>query len=147
MQKTITIQETKGEFYFFNFISNVKFVFCFCFIVCCRSSQFSSDFPEELIGIIRPDEFQNSINNINRARQKTLCEIILSCALSLSLLLGFFNIYCWIFNNMASKYYNMDCITIRWNRNDYSSYYSNLYMFYMSLENRFTCCSPDDIGN
>jgi len=88
MQKTITIQEKRCEFYFFNFISNVKFVFCFCFIVCCRSSQFSSDFPEELIGIIRPDEFQNSINNINRARQRTLCEIIFSCTLILSLTLA-----------------------------------------------------------
>ncbi len=52
----------------------------------CRISQFNSDFPRELIEIIDPYEFKQSIANINRARRSTSCEILLSLISILGLL-------------------------------------------------------------
>ncbi|CAF0952199.1 unnamed protein product [Adineta ricciae] len=47
-------------------------------IRCCRSTQFNSDFPPALAGIIRPNEFFQSINNINYARKRTFIEKIIT---------------------------------------------------------------------
>ncbi len=52
----------------------------------CRTSQFVSDFPPELSGIIYPYEFEQSLANINRARRSTPCEILLTL-ISISCLL------------------------------------------------------------
>jgi hypothetical protein len=54
----------------------------------CRNPQFNSDFPKQLSGIIDPDEFQQSIDNINRACRPTLCENLLVLCLFLCSLVG-----------------------------------------------------------
>jgi hypothetical protein len=62
--------------------------FCVCCIDFFRSPQFSLDFPKKLDGIIDPDEFQQSIKNINHACQPTLYEKILICSLFLCSSIG-----------------------------------------------------------
>jgi hypothetical protein len=59
-----------------------------CYIGFGRSPQFSLDFPKTLSGIIHPDEFQQSITNINRACGTTLREKILVFSLLLCSLIG-----------------------------------------------------------
>lgn len=60
--------------------------FCPDYTDFCRISQFISDFPRELIGIIDPYEFEQSISNINRARRSTPCEILFNLISILCLL-------------------------------------------------------------
>ncbi|CAF1429629.1 unnamed protein product [Adineta steineri] len=55
---------------------------------CCRSTQFNSDFPPQLTGIIDPNEFFQSIDNINQARKWTLCEKIARFVTTFSVLIG-----------------------------------------------------------
>jgi hypothetical protein len=54
-----------------------------------RSLQFSSEFPQQLNGIVTSEEFYQSIANINQAYRKTFCELLLLCIGPLCLLAGF----------------------------------------------------------
>ena len=58
------------------------------FIGWCKFREFNSDFPEELAGIMHPDEFQQSIANINDARYMTLNEKMVFFALFSCLVIG-----------------------------------------------------------
>jgi arginine exporter protein ArgO len=57
-------------------------------IDCCNDRQFNSDYPYELTGAINPDEFQQSINNINDARRKTPYEKIVLVGVLLCHIIG-----------------------------------------------------------
>jgi hypothetical protein len=59
-----------------------------CYVGFCRSPKFSLDFPKKLSGIINPDEFQQSVTNINRACKTTIWEKILLFSLFLCSLIG-----------------------------------------------------------
>jgi hypothetical protein len=87
-RKTIRIEERKGEFCFSISLKIEHIYVCLCYIGRGSRGQFHFDFPNELIGIIRPDEFQQSIDNMNRARRLTLSEKILSFSLCLCIVVG-----------------------------------------------------------
>jgi len=72
----------------FTFTISSTIYFYVYYIGFFRNPQFNSDFPEQLSGIIHPDEFQQSIGNINRACRPTLCEKILILFLFLCSLVG-----------------------------------------------------------
>ncbi len=72
---------------FFNVIYTIR-LFVFVFIDFGHSLQFDSHYPNKLTGIIPPDEFEESIANINRAIRPTLYEKILIFSLFLCSLIG-----------------------------------------------------------
>jgi hypothetical protein len=87
-RKTIRIKERKGEFCFSISLKIEHIYVCLCYIGRGSRGQFHFDFPNELIGIIRPDDFQQSIDNMNRARRLTLSEKRLKFSLYLNIVVG-----------------------------------------------------------
>lgn len=59
-----------------------------CVVGFCRSSQFPTEYPSGLAGVIDPYEFRQSIQNINRARRKPFGHKIISCVFLLCLVIG-----------------------------------------------------------
>lgn len=76
-RKSVSFHRDKNTHYFY-----------FWYTDFCRSPRFSSVFPKRLNGILHPDEFQQSIININRACRPTSSERLLIFCLFFSALIG-----------------------------------------------------------